>query len=332
MPKSENQKLKLLYLLKVLLHKTDEGHYLTMPQIVEELKKYDIQAERKSIYDDIRALNQYGIEIETRRGSSGGYAVLHREFELVELKLLVEAVQASKFITVKKSQELIKKLERLCSKYEAIQLHREVYVTNRIKAMNESIYYIVDDIQQALSKNVQIDFYYMEWNIHGELQKKKEGKRYIVSPWALSLADDNYYLIAYDHISQIVKHYRVDKMLDIQCRSEHRIGSEYFQSFDTAIYARHMFGMFGGELQKIKLSCHNSIIGVIFDRFGRNLYMHKSGEEHMIVVIDAVVSNQFFGWLFGLGDKVKLLSPSSVVTQMKGELEKQVKLYANNSQ
>ena len=331
MSKSSNQKLKIIYLMDILMEYTDDDHFLSMQEIIKHLSKFNINAERKSIYDDLQTLELYGIDIIRKKGRNPSYAIGKRKFELAELKLLVESVQSSKFITYKKSIELIKKLENLCSKYQSNQLQHEVYLVNRIKNMNESIYYIVDDIQQALANKVQIEFNYMKWDMNRNLVFRHDGEKYIVSPLALSLNDDNYYLIAYDNVSEKIKHYRVDKMANVKCLSEKSVGKEKIGQLDTATYAKQMFSMFGGVTQKVKLLCNNNLIGVIMDRFGKNIYLRKVDDDTFYVVVEVAVSEQFFGWIFGLGNGVKIVSPKSVVDMMKESIEQRSNLYSNEN-
>lgn len=312
MPKSYNQKMKLLYIMQALLEKTDDRHSLTTQELIAELAKYDITAERKSIYDDIEALRLFGMDIINRKERPAGYYLASRQFELPELKLLVDAVQSSKFITTKKSAELIKKLENLTSRYEAGQLQRQVFVTNRIKAMNESIYYNVDKIHTAISANLQICFQYLEWTLEKEMRPKRGGEKYRISPWALTWDDENYYLIGFDKEADMIKHYRVDKMKSIETVQEKRLGKEYFAYFDTADYAKKMFGMFGGEETGLTLRMDKRLIGVILDRFGKNITIQSRDENTFTAKVNVVVSGQFFGWLSGLGIGAKIEAPQEV--------------------
>ena len=238
MPKSSNQKLKLLYLMKTFQEKTDEQHALSVPELIAELGRYDISAERKSIYDDLEALKLFGLDIESARGRTTGYYLASKNFELPELKLLVDSVQSSKFITLKKSMALIKKIESLCSVWEGQSLQRQVYVANRIKTMNESIYYNVDKIHTGIADNRKISFMYFEYAVTKEKVYRRGGGRYVVSPYALTWDDENYYMIAYDSDAGLIKHYRVDKMTDIAVTDEKRDGSEHFQNLDIAVYSK----------------------------------------------------------------------------------------------
>lgn len=318
MPKSRNQKLKLLYLIKILEAKTDEAHVLSTKELIEQLAIYDITAERKSIYDDIRCLQDFGYDIISQKQPPGHY-LASRNFEVAELKLLVDAVQSSKFITYKKSTELIHKLEQLCSNEDAKQLQRQVFVSNRIKTMNESIYYNVDKIHTALAGHINIGFQYYEWTVEKEMRLRRGGQRYVVTPRALTWEDENYYLIAYDQEGQQIKHYRVDKMIKIELLEEAEGSAE---EIDTAQLAKRTFGMFGGQETTVRMRFVNRMAGIVIDRFGKEVPLRPDGEEHFIARVDVVVSSQFFGWLFGLEAEVEILSPPDVIDQYRIQLEK----------
>lgn len=312
MPKSQNQKMKLLYLIKIFNEKTDEKHPISMPGLIEELARYGVNAERKSMYDDIECLQMYGMDIIYKKMRPAGYYLGKREFEIAELKLLVDSVQSSKFITARKSQELIKKLEGLTSHYEAGQLQRQVYVNNRPKTMNESIYYNVDKIHTAIAANSAVKFMYTEWTIEKKLEPRHNKRKYNVSPWALVWDDENYYLVGYDEDNEQIRHYRVDKMIDIRITEIPRNGAELFDNFDVAQFGKKTFGMFGGVEKNVTLRCSNSLIGVIIDRFGKDVHVLKDDGEHFTAHVKVTVSQQFFGWLVGLGSGVCIASPQDV--------------------
>lgn len=320
MARSENQKLKLLYIVQLLQERTDEEHPVTTQEIIDYLRTKGIAAERKSIYTDIELLTDYGLDIIRIKERPGGCYLASRPFELAELKLLVDAVQASKFITTKKSRELIGKLEDLCSKSQARQLHRQVVVTNRNKAVNENIYYNVDMIYNAIAENVKIQFQYFEWSVNKEMRLRRDGSFYVVSPWLLSWDDENYYLIAYDDRSGEIRHYRVDKMLKIGLRQEERDGKEKFEDFDVAGYSRKTFGMFAGEEETVTLHCDSNLTGVMIDRFGKDVAMRKVDDDHIKARVNVAVSRQFFGWVAGLGAAVKIEAPDRVVADYKNYL------------
>lgn len=319
MAKGPNQKLKLLYLKDILETHSDEGHPLSMKEILHLLSLQGVLAERKSIYDDIETLRSYGVDIVLQNGKNGGYYVGSSSFELPELKLLVDAVQASKFITHKKSAQLIKKIEGLTNIHNARLLQRQVYVANRTKTLNEQIYYNVDTLHEAISKRVQIQFQYFEWQINLSSGKpvkrtpRKNGDYYTVSPWALSWDDENYYLISYDAHTDMIRHYRVDKMQHISLLDAPRAGSEHFEQFDMAIYSKKMFGMFGGVEQTVTLQFANRLIGVVIDRFGDKLSLQKGETDDTFrLTLNIVVSDQFFSWLAGFRQDAKIISPSQV--------------------
>ena len=279
MPKGKNQKLKLYYLSRIMLEKTDDEHMIKMPEIQKELEKYDVTADRKTLYDDIEALKVLGIEVIGEKvGRDFYYHVAGKQFEIAELKLLVDAIQSSKFITEKKSNELIKKLTGFCSDYEAAQLKRQVVVQGRVKTMNESIYYFVDDVHRAIAENKQIRFEYMKWTPDKKMEKRRE-EPYTVSPWALTWDDENYYLIAYDEEADCIKHFRVDKMKSIEILKQRRVGRDKFREFNIAQYAKMSFGMFGGEKTTVKLAFDNDLVGVFLDRFGRDITIMPSKKK-----------------------------------------------------
>ena len=328
MAKSENQKLKLLYIRKFLLEQTDKDHRVTTAQIIDELTKHEIKAERKSIYDDIECLRSFGMDIKrVQKDRTYSYYVANRPFELPELKLLVDSVQSAKFITKKKTNELIKKIEKLAGKFEASQLQRQVFVAGRVKTMNDSIYRNVDHLHAAISENSQIQFHYFQWNVKKEPQLRHGGAWYHISPWGLSWDDENYYLVGFDSEAGLIKHFRVDKMLRIALSNETREGREHFKKLDMADYARKSFGMFGGEEETVKLQVSNGLAGVIIDRFGKDVMMIPVDEDHFNVSVDVRVSRQFLGWVFSLGESVRILGPEAVVDQMKAEAQRLIGQY-----
>lgn len=312
MAKSENQKIKLITLKDILLQKTDENHPMTTQQLIEELQKNGIHAERKSIYQDISALEDLGLDVVKNTGRTNEYYVASRDFELAELKMLVDVVQSAKFITEKKSNELIKKLEKQTNLYAAKQLERNVVIANRNKTSNETIFYNVDGIYHAIANHRQISFCYLSWNTKKELVPKKNGERYQVSPWALVWDDENYYLLAYDEKAEILKHYRVDKIQQLEECSEPRLGREQMDKLDMARFSKSTFGMFDGEETTITLSCESGMIGVILDRFGKDITIREIDDSRFEARVQVKVSSQFYGWLTALGKQVSIKSPANV--------------------
>ena len=318
MPKGNNQKFKLYRLAQIMQEQTDDEHYITMPEIMKSLAQYEVTADRKSIYADLRDLSVLGVDVEGEPvGNRYHYHVVNRAF----------AIQSSKFITEKKSNALIKKLETLVSKYDAQKLQRQVYVSGRIKTMNESIYYTVDAIHNAISENKKIKFQYYQWNVKKEMELRHNGAWYHISPWGLSWDNENYYLVGYDSAAEKIKHYRVDKMLHIKLSNESREGKEHFKKLDMADYAKKSFGMFGGKEQRVKMLVKNNLAGVIIDRFGKEVMMIPADEEHFTVNVDVHVSRQFLAWVFSLGEDIRIVGPDEVVEEMKKEGRRLVEQY-----
>ena len=329
MAKGNNQKLKLSYLTKIMLEKTDDEHGLTMPQIIEELDRYGVSAERKSLYADFEDMtDKLGIEIiKEKCGRETLYHVAGRDFEVAEVKLLIDAIQSSKFITERKSNELIKKVKKLVSAHQAAQLQRQVYVQGRIKTMNESIYYNVDALHTAIAQNSRIKFQYCGWYPNKELVPLNNGTFFEVSPWALTWDDEYYYLVAFDHYEEKLKHYRVDKMVKISILGEMRGGKELFEKFDMGSYSKVNFGMFHGDIKRVHISFPNYMVGVFIDRFGKDVTIRPAGENRSEVIVNVAVSKQFFGWIASLGRWVKITGPDDVVEEMKTFVQKLADTY-----
>ena len=325
--RSEKQKQKLLYMAQLLYGRTDEDHPVTTQEVIDYLEANGIRSERKTVYTDMEELEDFGLDIIRVKERPGGYYLASRKFELAELKLLVDAVQASKFITTKKSRELIAKLETLCGREQAKQLHRQVVVTNRSKAVNENIYYNVDMIYNAIAENVKIRFQYFEWTVNKEMKLRRDGSYYEVSPWLLSWDDENYYLIAYTEGR--LKHYRVDKMQNVhQLPDTTREGAGEYANFDVNTYMQQMFGMFNGPLKRVTLQCENRFAGAMIDRFGTAPILTPCADgEHFTMTAEIQVSPQFFGWVAGFGTGVVVSGPPEVRAEMKKTLDQLQELY-----
>ncbi len=328
MAKSANQKLKLLYITKLLMNNSDETHPVSMTRIIDELAANDISAERKSIYDDMESLRVFGLDVNHIGGKNGGYYIGERDFELPELKLLVDSVQSSKFITEDKTYKLIKKIESLASVYDGQLLQRQVYVKNRVKSMNESIYYVVDAVSDAIAQNKKICYKYFEYTVSKERIFRHDGADYLVSPFALIWDDENYYMLAWDSKDQIMKHYRVDKMHGVEVTDEAREGNEEFENFDMSSYTKTVFGMFGGEEVKVKLRFVNHLAGVVIDRFGKDTMLIPDGNEHFTVNVDVVPSQHFLAWVFGFGTQVQIISPEDIKNKMKDQAQQVADMYS----
>ena len=312
--KLSHQKLKMMYLAKILMEQTDEEHTITVPQMIAELSKLGISAERKSIYDDLEYLRLFGLDICSNKTRTTNYYVASREFELPELKLLVDSVQSSKFITRKKSMELISKIEKLTSYENAKKLQRQVYITNRVKTMNEQIYYNVDKIHDAIAANKQITFKYFNLDVNKKKVYRKDGGLYIESPVSLTWDDENYYLITYKEKYESYTHYRVDKMEMIELTEEDRVLPG--KPFDLSTYSKTMFQMFGGEETDVSIEFDNELVGVVFDRFGTDIPIIKKDENRFICHVKVAISPHFLSWIMSFGKQAKIISPDNVVEEM----------------
>lgn len=328
MVKSANQKLKLLYLMRYLLQSSDEAHPVSIQQMTDVLAAHDVKAERKSLYDDLEALRLFGLDIVQTRGKTTGYYIGTREFELPELKLLVDSVQSSKFITHRKTLSLIKKIEGLASVYDAQLLQRQVYVRNRVKSMNESVYYNVDEISNAITDDRMIRFRYFEFDAAKQRRYRHDGRVYEISPFALMWDDENYYMLGYDAAAEKLKHYRVDKMAGIEAAEQARLGKERFAEIDMSAYSKQVFGMFTGSSETIRLRFENRLAGAVMDRFGKEVILTPDGEEHFTVSIEVAVSPQFYAWLFGFGTAVEILSPAGAAREMAARAKAVAEMYA----
>lgn len=329
MPKESMQKIKLLYLYDILLKETDENNCLSAQELIKRLEEKDIFVERKTIFSDIQTLKDFGLDIVVKKSrENSGYYLNSRDFELPELKIITEAILSSRFISAKKSKNLINRLSILVSPSERKQLEREVYVSGRVKTENESVYYNVDMLHNSMLENREITFYYLTWNPDKTLAPRKNGKLYRVSPWALTVKDENYYLIAYDDQAKQIKHYRVDKMKDIKTvgRSK-RLGKEKFSVYDLGEYTNQNFGMFGGDNDVVSLSVPEDKVGIIFDRFGKDISIKPDKNHRYVMRVHVCVSSQFYGWLTGLGADIYITGPEQIKNEYVSYIENIIKSY-----
>ena len=316
------QKQKLLYLQKILLEQTDENHKLSGPELIAQLGLYGISAERKTIYDDIEALIDSGLDIcVEKRGHSNVYYVGSRLFQEEELYVLADAVASSKFLTQKKSNELIKKLQQLTSRYHAQHLKRTVYVGNRAKTYNEKIYYTTDSIHEAIYSNRQISFKYAEYDLSKNRRLRHGGEVYTVSPYYLIWENDCYYLVCYCNKHEKICRYRADRMEDVTVTDRRRRDL----SIDEETLAKSLratYNMYGGTEASVVLEMSESLINVIIDRFGDGVHPNPIGGGKFTVRVDVQISPTFWGWLFQFGNDAKVISPEWVVNDAKSELKK----------
>ena len=316
MPKRPNQKLRLLYLKEILEQHTDEEHYITTPEIRRLLGLQHLEFDRKTLYADIEDLKLYGFEIDHPEKSQS-YKLLNPTFELHEIKLLADAIQTSKFLPQDKTEKLLDKLMNLVSIHQRNSLRGQVIVSNRAKNLNERILYNVSNIHQAIEENVQIEFRYFDYTIHKLRAYRKRGKEYYISPWALIYTDDNYYLLGYDPEKKEIRPFRVDRMDGvILCYDKPREGQEAYDAIDKSAYTNYTFSMYGGEIEKVTMVFQNRMMNAVIDRFGKDVLAVPEDKSHFRITVPAAVSQQFFGWVFGLGKSVRIVEPESVKKQM----------------
>ena len=314
MPKSDNQKLKIFYILDYLQKNSHETHPVRASDLIAMLdRQHNISCDRKTVYSDVAALQEYGVDIVSLPGKNGGYYIASRNFELPELKLLIDAVQSSKYLTEKKSRELIEKLLTQCNEQDAKLMKRNVLVSGRVKSMNETIYYSVDSIQEAIAQNRQITFRYFDWDFGGK--RKYREKAYIASPYGLCQDNENCYLLALSDRHGITS-YRVDRMSDIKIVDMPRTPCPELNGKALLDHANRLFQMFSGDAVDVKLRFHNSLLNVVIDRFGKETMLIPDGEEHFNFTVRVAVSPMFLSWVMGFGSKAKILYPQSVADEL----------------
>ena len=332
MAKSSNQKLKLMYLAEIFERETNEEHGLSVDDLRDRLLLRGVKADRKTLYLDFEDLRTLGYDIiEKKVGRHVFYYLGSRKFELVELKLLVDAVQSSKFITEKKTRALIKKLGELTNTYDGGELSRQVIIAGSDKTDNETIFYNVDDIHHAIRTDKKIKFRYFRWTVEKKKEYRHGGKYYKISPWALVWDDENYYMVGYDSAEKTLKHFRVDKMSNVGLLEESREGGEVFETKNLPDYSRQLFGMFGGEPMVVILEAQNEMAGVFIDRFGRDISLMPKGKDHFTVRVKVELSDQFISWIAALGPDVRILSPEGAVNKIREMGERLAAAYAKKA-
>ncbi|MCL1805088.1 MAG: WYL domain-containing protein [Clostridiales bacterium] len=353
MPAKHSQKLKLLYLMRLFTEETDEDHPLTMEEIVGRLAAQGVEAERRSVYEDIRLLQDFGMDIIGEKRKRYIYYLANREFELAELKLLVDTVSSARFVTGRKSQQLIRKLSSLTSRHLAGQLRRQVYVSGRVKTFNESIYYNVDAVHRGINENRRISFKYYDYDLGKNQVLRRQGERYLVSPYLLSWDSENYYMVAFHSRYGRLAHFRVDKMTDVWVEAEKR--HPLTEDLDPVAYCKSVFGMFTGEQIRVKVRFASELIGVVIDRFGKDVSVaaearagqggkeaasseadggangresgaddgpkgqSKAGEADgacFTAYLNVAVSPVFFSWLLQFGPRAQIVEPVAVRERM----------------
>lgn len=326
MAKRENQKKKLIRLLEILIRETDAEHGLSMTEIISRLEEYGIAAERKSVYDDFMTLEELGFSVGHIAARPPKYTLDTKIFELAELKLLVDAVESSRFITARKSREIIEKLSHFASAYEARQLSRQVYVEDRVKTQNSSAIYTVDAIHTAINEGKKLSFRYFDYDAEKAKKFRRGGAPYKTTPCALIWDDGKYYLVAYDDKEKIIKNFRVDKMQDASVLDESGESNALLDNFNPADYSRKIFGMYGGREELVTLECREKLAGVVIDRFGTDPVLIKTDFGFKFST-RVMVSPTFFSWVLGFGDDMRIISPESVKDELVENLRKIAKYY-----
>jgi len=329
MPKKNNQKLRLLYMKDILEKHTDEDHGISRAQFETYLSHWDVDAPtRKTFYDDLDALEDYGMELG-RDPYGKSYQLLERQFDLPEIKLIIDAIQSSKSIPESMTGTIIGKLESLCSEYQARELHRDVIVSGRVKTLNEGTRNNIDYIHAAISADKQITFKYFDYDTSLKKKYRKRGAKYTISPYVLVYSDENYYLLAYDKAYKEIRPYRVDRMEGVSIiETSIREGKEEFDAIDMRKFQKYTFGMYSGEIKEVTMVFVNSMMNAVVDRFGRDIFVYKEDDYHFRVSVPVAVSPQFFSWVFGLGKKVRITAPEDVrqgyLDMIKGVQEKYI--------
>ena len=325
MPKSDNQKLKIFYILDYLQRNSHQDHPVRASELIAMLmNRHNISCDRKTVYSDIAALQDYGVDIVSIPGKNGGYYIASRNFEIPELKLLIDAVQSSRFLTEKKSRELIEKLCNQCSVHDARLMRRDVLVSGRVKSMNETIYYNVDAIQEAIALNRTISFRYFDWGLDG--QRRYRDKEYEASPYGLCQDNENCYLLAHSPRHGITS-YRVDRMAEIRTTDTPRTPCPELTGKALVEHANRLFQMYAGETVQVKLRFHRSLINAVIDKFGREILLIPDGEDHFVTTVDVAVSPMFLSWVIGFGNKAKVLHPQSVIEACKAMCREAMEQY-----
>ena len=317
----ENSKRKILEIARILQEETDEQHPISTPELIARLEKQGISAERKSIYSDIETLQEAGLEIENKKGS--GYYIQNRLFELAELKLLVDAVQACRSISEKKSVQMIGKLKMLTSTQQARQLQRQVFVSGRAKSMNESLFYNIDALHDAINARRKIEFQYYDYGVDKRLHLRRNGEKYRVSPYLLCWDDENYYVVAYHERYGALSHFRVDKMKEIRMLDE----PVQARKIDSAKYAQQTFGMFAADAKAVELELPGERIGILIDRFGKEIFVAPAGEGRITVQLHVALSPAFYSWVFMLGAEARITYPREAVQEYERRLREALASY-----
>ena len=340
--KRQGQKYKSLLVWQVLLKRTDAEHPLSVDDIQDHLRMYGVETERRSIYRDINDLKElletdFGADIEDRerlgyeigytRKQPSGYMVTQRPYSFDDVMLLAECINSAKFISEGQAEGLREMLGSFCSEAQEARLLDEVYNIDRVKTPNTEVIYTLSTLNEAIKNKHKIGFQYMKYTIEDREQQtaRRKGKEYVISPYTLLVNDGNYYALSYDERRKTMIPYRVDRMCNVRELDETREGYEFYQKIDVRTYTRRVFGMFGGERERVIIRFTNDMLDTVVDRFGpgtedNTVFYRPEGKSHFVVSADIDISNQFFSWICGFRKKAVIVSPPKVVDAFKAFL------------
>ena len=313
-----DNRIRILILSRILYDRTDEAHGLSTEELLSALAEQGFHLERKTLYKDIECLNKLGHDIlKMRQGKKVLYHVGNRLFETAELRILIDAVNASHFLTPSKTRQLIRKLESISSRYEARDMDKNVIIAGQRKSDNKTIYYLVNDLHFAIRDDRQVRFQYTQWNTQKCLVKKYDGAIYHVSPWTMLFDHENYYLIGYDNKNSEIRHYRVDKIVNLEVVEEHRLGEESYKNYNIDSFMNGTFGMFAGSPVNVVIRVCEDKVGIMIDRFGKDIQLKQNKDDTYDFEVYVRMSDQFLGWIVALGEGVEIIGPESVRKKMQ---------------
>ena len=333
----KNTKLKLLYLKEILEKYSDEQHVLNSNDIADRLEnEYGLVCERKSIYKDIEVLIDYGMDIIKTRTPKNGYFLASGLFELAEIRLLTDAVQAADFITKNKTKKLIEKIEGFVSIHQAAVLKKQVYIDNRAKSTNESVFYVIDRLDTAIKSGKKVKFLYSRRKMDDKYAARKETRTFTLSPYALIWSSDHYYLVANNEKYDNLMNVRVDRISQVEILEDpvRRMEevSPYTTYFDAADYAAKTFNMFSGDLQMIELKCSSSILEQIFDRFGERINTRRADDTHFLLRTEASISSGLVSWIMQFGTDIEVIQPTELKDMVAEKAEKILGIYQKGAE
>ena len=332
--KSENsRKIKLLKLWELLKRETDENHPMDTVEIIEKLSRDGIEVDRKILYNDIEVLNSYGFEILKERGKRNRYYVVDRSFDLPEIRIMMDAVEASAFITEKKTYELTNKISALAGSKRAEVLKESVLHFSKVKSLNESVFYSVNTIAEALDSGKKIIFNYYTLDVHKEKSYRTERndptkiKQYKVNPVATVFDNGQYYLVCYDDKHKGLANYRIDRMERVRITDEDIRENKEIERIDLSKRNKQMFGMFGGDVHTVTIEADKSLLDVIFDKFGHRIELFETKDGKISCKAEVQTGPMFIAWCCSFGDRLRVVSPPSVVSSVREHLKKVLSQY-----